>query len=967
MNVVECRFVLRIDRLPVLCFISSGLLVQSDEGVSDLVVVRIGVTTAIYREEPAAIEMSDDLPAGKCTGEGASELVVGESASKNLEHEGLEDKIDDLTLDEPQGNGPDYKSMRREGKILSQQEYLKRKEKGLCFRKKKEPPQQTDPPSIPVEELFASGEFPEGEIQQYKNDNLWRTTSEEKRELERLEKPIYNSVRQAAEVHRQVRKYIKQILKPGMLMTDLCETLENTVRKLISENGLQAGIAFPTGCSLNWVAAHWTPNTGDKTVLQYDDVMKLDFGTHIDGHIVDCAFTVAFNPMFNPLLEASREATNTGIKESGIDVRLCDVGAAIQEVMESYEVEINGKNTTIGPTLPIRNKREGNRAKMTITRSEAKFDALKRSLIESRENVNTLQEIMKAMTESLGKVSRSLSEMKSLIEEMRREEADERSKTEEEYVPEGGEERITDAPGDECNDVEKQGEADKQDEDATDTSGTADGVIVGTLLVVIVGWSDSSGARMGGAGGAAIAIGVNVRDRFHGVKSRTPNWNWKRCAEELIRRYSGRKAAKPYESDASLKWGTLPVDEHIEEDLLLLLLLIMSYTAKEGCRIPHLLGRKEDVPGPTHRPAAQIQQINRKAVVNTSNNRGMGDRAGVERGGGNRFKERKIQSHQEYLVRKVVIEQSWGGPKVTKDGEQLGKETKITLFLKEDLLEYLEEMNTKDLVKKHSEFISYPIYLWTGKTTEKEFSDEEDDEIEKEEEGDIEEVDEEKEKDKEEITKDEYAACYKSPTINWEYRLTVEHFSVEDQLEFKAIYYITGESKKAGENYPSLERLKKKVKSIRNLNGHSIGSYQIHAGKSVPIVKGGEQAKMEEGEFYAIETFGSTGKGYVREDFECSHYMKNFDVGHIPLRLPRAKQLLATINKNFSTLAFCRRYLDRLGETKYLMALKNLCDAGIVQPYPPLCDNKGSYVAQFEHTILLRPTCKEVVSRGDDY
>jgi methionyl aminopeptidase len=59
--------------------------------------------------------------------------------------------------------------------------------------------------------------------------------------------------------------------------------------------------------------------------------------------------------------------------------------------------------------------------------------------------------------------------------------------------------------------------------------------------------------------------------------------------------------------------------------------------------------------------------------------------------------------------------------------------------------------------------------------------------------------------------------------------------------------------------------------------------------------------------------------------------MKNFDAGHIPLRLPRAKQLLTTINKNFSTLAFCRRYLDRIGETKYLMALKNLCDVGIVQ------------------------------------
>ncbi|CAI7899538.1 unnamed protein product, partial [Closterium sp. NIES-54] len=147
----------------------------------------------------------------------------------------------------------------------------------------------------------------------------------------------------AAEVHRQVRKYMRGVIKPGMLMTDLCETLEDTVRRLIAANGLQAGIAFPTGCSLNWVAAHWTPNAGDKTVLQYDDVMKLDFGTHINGRIVDCAFTVAFNPQYDQLLAAVKDATNTGVRECGIDVRLCDVGCAIQEVMESYEVTINGK------------------------------------------------------------------------------------------------------------------------------------------------------------------------------------------------------------------------------------------------------------------------------------------------------------------------------------------------------------------------------------------------------------------------------------------------------------------------------------------------------------------------------------------------------------------------------------------------------------------------------------------------
>lgn len=363
--------------------------------------------------------------------------------------------------------------------------------------------QQTDPPSIPVMELFPDGKFPAGEWQSYKADNVWREKSDEMQQREALEQDMINDARQAAEVHRQVRQYMRGYMKPDMPMIHICETLENMVRKLISENGLKAGIAFPTGCSLNHIAAHWTPNAGDTTVLQYDDVMKLDFGTQINGRIIDSAFTFTFNPKFDPLIEAVQAATNAGIKEAGVDVRLCDVGAAVQEVMESHEIELNGK---------------------------------------------TFQ-----------------------------------------------------------------------------------------------------------------------------------------------------------------------------------------------------------------------------------------------------------------------------------------------------------------------------------------------------------------------------------------------------------------------------------VKCIRNLNGHSIAPYNIHGGKSVPIVKGGEQTRMEEGEFYAIETFGSTGRGYVHEDLECSHYMKNADRGYIPLRLAKSKQLLHTINTNFGTLAFCRRFLDRLGETKYLMALKNLCDVGIVDASPPLCDTKGSYTAQFEHTIYLHPTRKEVISRGDDY
>lgn len=82
---------------------------------------------------------------------------------------------------------------------------------------------------------------------------------------------------------------------------------------------------------------------GDPTVLEYDDVVKIDFGTHINGRIIDCAFTLAFNPRYDKLLEAVKEATDTGIKCAGIDVRLCDIGEAIQEVMESYEIELDGK------------------------------------------------------------------------------------------------------------------------------------------------------------------------------------------------------------------------------------------------------------------------------------------------------------------------------------------------------------------------------------------------------------------------------------------------------------------------------------------------------------------------------------------------------------------------------------------------------------------------------------------------
>ncbi|ORY34766.1 peptidase M24, structural domain-containing protein [Naematelia encephala] len=222
----------------------------------------------------------------------------------------------------------------------------KKKKKKKKTKKKKPGLVQTDPPSIGLSKIFRTGAYPTGEEVEYQLD-AGRMTSAEARERERLaqEDPStnYQNIRRAAEVHRQVRAYARRTIQPGMTMTEIAEMIENGTRKLVEESGLESGVGFPTGLSVNEVAAHYTPNAGDTKILQKSDVMKVDFGVHVNGRIVDSAFTMNFEPTWDKLLEAVKDATETGVREAGIDVRMCDIGDAIQEVMESYEVEVGGK------------------------------------------------------------------------------------------------------------------------------------------------------------------------------------------------------------------------------------------------------------------------------------------------------------------------------------------------------------------------------------------------------------------------------------------------------------------------------------------------------------------------------------------------------------------------------------------------------------------------------------------------
>lgn len=191
-----------------------------------------------------------------------------------------------------------------------------------------------------------------GEEVPYTRENAFRTTSEEKRHVDRLRQDFLAEYRLGAEVHRTARQYAQKTIKPGQTLTDIANGIEDSVRAMVGNQGLEegscqkSGMGFPTGLNLNHCAAHYTPNAGNKVTLQQEDVMKVDIGVHVNGRIVDSAFTLAFEPRYDPLLAAVKDATNAGVREAGIDVRMCDVGAAIQEVMESYEVELKPGDMT---------------------------------------------------------------------------------------------------------------------------------------------------------------------------------------------------------------------------------------------------------------------------------------------------------------------------------------------------------------------------------------------------------------------------------------------------------------------------------------------------------------------------------------------------------------------------------------------------------------------------------------------
>ncbi|MFW9856493.1 MAG: type II methionyl aminopeptidase [Candidatus Thorarchaeota archaeon] len=147
-------------------------------------------------------------------------------------------------------------------------------------------------------------------------------------------------------------------------------------------------------------------------------------------------------------------------------------------------------------------------------------------------------------------------------------------------------------------------------------------------------------------------------------------------------------------------------------------------------------------------------------------------------------------------------------------------------------------------------------------------------------------------------------------------------------------------------------------KPLRELSGHKLGRFELHGEKRLPNVGQAfdpAESALEVGEAYAFETFASTGTGSVHE-VSGTKYIYMLLPRRVALRNPVSRKIYSTIYKNYKSLPFAERWLSSYGgfnQARVRFALRELLSAGGALAYPPLADEKGSYVAQYEHTFVI--------------
>ncbi len=134
---------------------------------------------------------------------------------------------------------------------------------------------------------------------------------------------IPEEYRRSGKITSEVKALVRSRIKPGMGFLETCEF----VKKEVESRG--GKLAFPTGIGVNEVTAHYAPQEGDESVLHEGELVKVDFGVHVDGYVTDTSVTISFNPEYNLLLEATERCLETAISTARREPRTAEIGREI--------------------------------------------------------------------------------------------------------------------------------------------------------------------------------------------------------------------------------------------------------------------------------------------------------------------------------------------------------------------------------------------------------------------------------------------------------------------------------------------------------------------------------------------------------------------------------------------------------------------------------------------------------------
>jgi methionyl aminopeptidase len=150
---------------------------------------------------------------------------------------------------------------------------------------------------------------------------------------------------------------------------------------------------------------------------------------------------------------------------------------------------------------------------------------------------------------------------------------------------------------------------------------------------------------------------------------------------------------------------------------------------------------------------------------------------------------------------------------------------------------------------------------------------------------------------------------------------------------------------------------------VRNLSGHGVGRFELHAKPSVPNYGNNDSTPLRSGQVIAIEPFVTTGEGVILEAGVAEVFMQ---IAKNPVRDATARQILADITA-YQNMPFAKRWLEATyGPMKTNIAFRQLVQAGNLKGFPPLIERGRGMVSQAEHTILVTESGHEVLTKAED-